>query len=72
MESLSKNIEHIIDQYEIIQNKMKNNKLPTKKFLKEISEIVGKIKMKIDTKILILCGVKVNVWKNIPKKFLNL
>ena len=37
VESLSKNIEHIIDQYEIIQNKIKKNKLPTKKnFLKKL------------------------------------
>ena len=43
VESLSKNIKYIINQYETIQNKMKNNKLPTKKnFLKEISEIVSK------------------------------
>ena len=43
VDSLSKNIEYIINQYETIQNKMKNNKLPTKKnFLEEIGEIVSK------------------------------
>ena len=39
--SLQKNINYIIENYQIIQNKLKENTLPTKKvFLKEIEDII--------------------------------